>query len=73
MTSRINPEKTKYDNEHTYSSAPEAITKYAIDLQCISGDYSKGREVSIDNERYLKYLIEKGSICKHKVKVADKA
>ncbi len=51
-------EKEKYDREHLYSTAPEAATKRAIDLQVIFGDYSRGGEVRINNEQYLKRLIE---------------
>ena len=59
--------KTQYDNDHLYSTAPEAITKRAIDLKIIGNDYSRGGEVRIDNEQYLKSLIEIGSGGKQKV------
>ncbi len=65
-----NPEKVKFDKEHLYSMAPEAATKRAIDLQIIAGDYSRGREVRMDSEDYLKRLIEIASGGKQKVGAA---
>lgn len=52
------PMMAKYNAEHVYSKAPEAATKRRIDLQIIGGDYSRGHEVSMDNEAYLKRLID---------------
>lgn len=63
------PDKVKFDREHVYSMAPEAARKRAIDLQIIGGDYSRGKEISINNEDYLKRLIEIGSGGKRKVGV----
>ena len=50
--------------------APEAATKRAIDLQIIGGDYSRGREVRMDSESYLKRLIEIASGGNQKVGAA---
>jgi hypothetical protein len=57
----VDAQKAKYDKEHIYSMAPEAARKRTIDLQIIGGDYSRGKEIRIDNESYLKQLIEIGS------------
>lgn len=59
--------KAKFDSEHVYSLAPEAVKKRAIDLQIIGGDYNRGGVISIDNEQYLKRLIELGSGGKQRV------
>lgn len=67
-----NPEKVTFDKEHLYSMAPEGARKRAIDLQIISGDYSRGREISIENEAYLKQLIEIASDGKAKVGASGK-
>lgn len=48
----------KYNTNHVYSMAPEAAVKRLIDLQIIGGDYRRGDEVKIDNEAYLKNLID---------------
>lgn len=61
------PFRAKFDADHVYSSAPEAITKRAIDLSIIGGDYRRGDEVRIDNEAYLKRLIEIASGGKYSV------
>ena len=55
------PFRAKYDVDHVYSAAPEAAVKRAIDLSIIGGDYKRGNEVRIDNEAYLKRLIEEAS------------
>lgn len=62
-----NPAKAGFDSAHGYSLAPEARRKRAIDLEIIGGDYSKTGDVRIDNEDYLKKLIEIGSNGKQKV------
>ena len=67
-----NPDKVKFDKEHLYSMAPEAARKRAIDLQIISGDYSRGREISMENEAYLKQLIEIASHGKQNVGASGK-
>jgi hypothetical protein len=59
--------KKGFDSAHVYSQAPEAAKKRAIDLQIIGGDYSRGSEVSKDNESYLKSLIEIASGGKQRV------
>jgi hypothetical protein len=56
-----NPDKATFDAAHGYSLAPEARRKRAIDLQIIGNDYAKGDQIRIDNESYLKQLIEIGS------------
>jgi hypothetical protein len=53
--------KSRFDSEHIYSQAKEAVTKRAIDLQIIGGDYSRSGEISLDSEDYLKKLIDLGS------------
>src|SRR5260370_1346341 len=53
--------KPKFDREHIYSQSKEALTKRAIDLQIIGGDYSRSGEISLDSEDYLKKLIDLGS------------
>lgn len=53
--------KSKFDSEHIYSQAKEALTKRAIDLQIIGGDYNRSGEISLDSEDYLKKLIDLGS------------
>lgn len=63
--------KSKFDREHIYSQASEALTKRAIDLQIIGGDYSRSGEISLNNEDYLKKLIEIGS--RHKQRVSETA
>jgi hypothetical protein len=63
----LSPEKKKYDRDHVYSTAPEAATKRAIDLQIIGGDYSKSGDVRMDNPDYLKQLIDIASGGKKKV------
>jgi len=67
-----NPAKVKFDKEHLYSLAPEAARKRAIDLQIISGDYSRSGEISIENEAYVKQLIEIASDGKQKVDASGK-
>ena len=61
------PSVVKYNTDHVYSSAPEASTKRAIDLKIIGDDYKRGHEVRIDNEAYLKRLIEISSGGKYSV------
>ena len=56
-----NPAKAGFDKAHGYSLAPEARRKRAIDLEIIGGDYTKSADVRIDNEDYLKKLIDIGS------------
>ena len=53
-----NPAQPAFDKAHGYSTAPEARRKRAIDLQIIGGDYTKSGVVSLDNEGYLKELIQ---------------
>jgi hypothetical protein len=53
--------KSKFDRDHVYSRAPEAARKRDIDLQIIGDDYSRGAEISLKNETYLKQLIKLGS------------
>jgi hypothetical protein len=60
-------DKSAFDRSHVYSKAKEAATKRAIDLQIIGGDYSRSGEISLENEDYLKKLIELGSGRKQKV------
>src|ERR1700757_3535802 len=62
-------DKSAFDGSHVYSKAKEAATKRAIDLQIIGGDYSRSGEISLENEDYLKKLIEIGS--RHKQKVSE--
>jgi hypothetical protein len=62
-----NPAKADFDSAHGYSKAPEARRKRAIDLEIIGRDYSRTGDVRIDNEDYLKQLIEIGSNGKQKV------
>jgi hypothetical protein len=54
----VDPLEAKYNAEHVYSKAPEAATKRRIDLQIIGNDYRRGSEVSLDNEAYLKRLVQ---------------
>jgi len=61
------PYMFKYNSEHVYSTSPEASTKRAIDLKIIGDDYKRGHEVRIDNEVYLKRLIEISSGGKYSV------
>jgi hypothetical protein len=61
------PGKAGFDRAHGYSLASEARRKRAIDLEIIGGDYSKSRDIRIDNEDYLKKLIEIGSGGKQQV------
>jgi hypothetical protein len=62
-----NPAKAGFDSAHAYSLAPEARRKRAIDLEIIGNDYARSGDVRIDNEDYLKKLIEIGSDRKQKV------
>jgi hypothetical protein len=62
-----NKDKAKFDNDHVYSMAPEAASKRALDLQIMGGDYSKGNQVRMDNEGYIKQLIQLASGGKQKV------
>jgi hypothetical protein len=64
-------DKSAFDGNHVYSQAKEAATKRAIDLQIIGGDYSRTGEISLENEDYLKKLIELGS--RRTQKVSDQA
>lgn len=64
-------DKSAFDGNHVYSLAKEAATKRAIDLQIIGGDYGRTGEISLENEDYLKKLIELGS--RRTQKVSDKA
>jgi hypothetical protein len=64
-------EKTAFDQAHVYSKSAEAASKRAIDLQIIGGDYSRGGEIRLDNETYLKKLIELAS--RSRQRVSDKA
>jgi hypothetical protein len=64
-------DKSAFDGSHVYSQAKEAATKRAIDLQIIGGDYSRSGDISLENEDYLKKLIEIGS--SHKQKVSESA
>jgi hypothetical protein len=52
------PLEAKYNAEHVYSKAPEAVTKRRIDLHIIGNDYRRGSEVSLDNEAYLRSLVQ---------------
>lgn len=52
------PMMAKYNAEHVYSKAPEAATKRRIDLTIVGNDYKRGGEVSLENEPYLKRLVE---------------
>jgi hypothetical protein len=61
------PAKASFDGAHAYSLAPEARRKRAIDLEVIGGDYNKSGEVRIDNESYLKKLIDIASGGRQKV------
>ena len=61
--------KDKYEKSHVYSTAPEAITKRAIDLKIIGGDFRRGGEIRLDSEAYLKRLIELASGGRKKVGV----
>jgi hypothetical protein len=65
------PWMVKYNVDHIYSTAPEAATKRRIDLQIIGGDYKRGSEVSLDNEPYLKKLVEIASAGKYVVGVSS--
>jgi RHS repeat-associated protein len=58
--SKIKDEK-QFNDTHIYSSAPEAVNKRKIDLEFIGGDFSKGDQVNLKNEDYLKFLIDKSS------------
>jgi hypothetical protein len=57
----VDPLEAKYNAEHVYSTAPEAVTKRRIDLQIIGNDYRRGSEISLDNEAYLKALVQLAS------------
>jgi len=63
--------KDKYEKSHVYSTAPEAITKRAIDLKIIGGDFRRGGEIRLDSEAYLKRLIELASGGRKKVGVVE--
>ena len=56
-----NPLKDKFDREHVYSKAPEAVRKRDIDLQIIGDDYARSAEINLSSETYLKELIRLGS------------
>jgi hypothetical protein len=57
----------KFLASHTYSKASEASGKLAIDGQILAKDFSKADSVGIDNEDYLKDLINLASGGKHSV------
>jgi hypothetical protein len=61
----------EYDKTHVYSTAPEAAKKRALDLQIMGGDYRRGGDIRLDNEDYLKRLIELASGGRKKVGVVD--
>jgi hypothetical protein len=61
--------KDQYDKSHVYSTAPEATTKRALDVQIMGGDYRKGGDIRLDSEAYLKRLIELASGGRKKVGV----
>jgi len=61
-----------YFSDHTYSTAPEAKTKLAIDLKFIHNDFIRSSDISITNEAYLKFLIETASNGKVKVRASTK-
>lgn len=62
----------KFAASHVYSKAPEASRKQAIDGQILGKDFSKGDEIAIGNEGYLKELIKLASAGKHSVSNAAK-
>ena len=63
----VSPLKAKFDREHVYSQAREAVRKRDIDLQIIGDDYSRSAEIRLDNGNYLKELIRLGSNGKQEV------
>ena len=50
-------DRADFEATHVYSSAPQAAAKREIDRQIMSGDYSAGRWVRLDNESYLRDLV----------------
>lgn len=67
-----NPLQAKFDKEHVYSKAPEAVRKRDIDLQIIGDDYAQSAKISLTSETYLKELIRLGSHGKQIVNSAAK-
>jgi hypothetical protein len=59
--------KKAFEAQHVYSRASEAVAKRKIDMQIIGGDYARGEEISLENEAYLKRLIQLASGSKYKV------
>src|SRR4051812_10587274 len=51
----------KFLATHTYSKAPEAFKKQAIDGQILAQDFSKAGNINIADEGYLKELIKLAS------------
>jgi hypothetical protein len=61
------PGVVQYESKHGYSMSREAFAKRAIDEKILNGDYTRGEEVSLTNEAYLKELISESSNGKYKV------
>jgi len=64
------PFKDTFDRDHVYSLAIDAGRKRAIDLQIIGNDYGRGSEIRLDNQAYLKQLIDVVSNGRRKVQGA---
>ena len=51
-------DKAHFQATHVYSTAAEAGRKRAIDEQIMGGDFANGRKINLQDEGYLKALIE---------------
>jgi len=61
MTKLFPKAKADFDRAHVYSKSKEAARKRDIDMQIIGDDYTRGAEISLTSEKYLKELIRLGS------------
>ena len=54
-------DRADFRASHVYSTAPSAAAKRDIDRQIMSGDYSAGSRVRLDNASYLRDLVRKSA------------
>jgi len=60
--------EAKFNGLHTYSAAPEAAKKRALDMRIMDQDYKFGSLIDMKSESYLKMLIDLASDGKKSVK-----
>lgn len=63
-------DEAAFDAAHVYSTAAEARRKRRFDLDLVGDNFKRGGEIRLDNEAYLKRLIEAASGGRYKVGAA---